>query len=125
MGHTCRERSMVAKRSSYVPDRGDIVWINFNPIRGHEQKGKRPALVISPKLYNGKTSLMLACPLTTNAKGYPFEVATFVGKTESVVLVDHVRSVDWVERNAHKIQKTTPAVLSKVQGLLKKIIFDS
>ena len=116
---------MVAKKLSYIPDRGDIVWINFNPTRGHEQKGKRPALVISPKLYNGKTGLMLVCPITSKAKGYPFEVAVFVEKKPSVALIDQIRSVDWMERKVKKIEKANPVAFSQAQELLKKIVFDS
>lgn len=101
--------------SAYVPDRGDFVWIDLNPRQGREQSGHRPALVISPKSYNRKTSLCVICPATRQAKGYPFEVLlqTADGST-SVILADHVRSVDWRQRRAKKIQAVSPTVLADV-----------
>ena len=77
---------------AYVPDAGDIVWINFDPQTGHEQAGHRPAVVLSPAAYNGKTSLMLCCPMTTQVKGYPFEVL-IAGATGSAVLADQIKTL--------------------------------
>ena len=85
--------------AGYVPDAGDIVWIDFDPQAGREQAGHRPALVLSPAAYNDKTSLMLCCPMTTRVKGYPFEV-TIAGSKDGVVLADQVKSLDWRRRNA-------------------------
>lgn len=85
--------------AGYVPDAGDIVWIDFDPQAGREQAGHRPALVLSPGTYNDKTSLMLCCPMTTRVKGYPFEV-TIAGSKYGVVLADQVKSLDWRRRNA-------------------------
>ena len=88
---------MTAKK--YVPEAGEIVWINFTPQAGHEQAGHRPALVLSPAAYNGKTNLMICCPLTTQIKNYPFEV--FIGGTPpNAVLADQVKSLDWRSRDA-------------------------
>ncbi len=80
----------------YVPQLGDIVWLSFSPQLGHEQAGRRPAVVLSPRAYNGKVGLALCCPITSQAKGYPFEVAVSsrVGVT-GVVLSDQVKSLDW------------------------------
>jgi mRNA interferase MazF len=78
----------------YVPEAGDIVWLHFDPQAGHEQAGHRPAVVISPSAYNGKTGLMLCCPMTTRIKGYPFEVELSGART-SVVLADQIKSLDW------------------------------
>ena len=87
----------------YVPDRGDIVWLNFTPQAGHEQAGHRPALVLSPAAYNGKTGLMLCCPITSQVKGYPFEVRLDAGAdAQGVVLSDQVKSLDWQARQATK-----------------------
>ncbi len=86
---------------AYVPERGDIVWLSFDPQAGHEQAGHRPALVLSPKAYNGKTGLMLCCPMTTKVKGYPFEVV-LSGDTPSAALADQVKSLDWRARKARK-----------------------
>jgi mRNA interferase MazF len=88
----------------YVPERGDVVWLNFTPQAGHEQAGHRPALVLSPVAYNGKTGLMLCCPITSQVKGYPFEVPLSPDAgVRGVVLSDQVKSLDWRARQArHK-----------------------
>src|ERR1700688_5061376 len=85
----------------YVPDAGEIVWINFTPQAGHEQAGHRPALVLSPAAYNGKTSLMICSPMTTQIKNYPFEVLVS-SMPASVVLADQVKSLDWRVRKAKR-----------------------
>lgn len=88
----------------YLPDRGDIVWLAFDPQAGHEQAGRRPALVVSPAAYNGKTGLALFCPITSQVKGYPFEVALPAGAAVSgVVLSDQIKSLDWRARRAELI----------------------
>lgn len=85
---------------SYVPERGDLVWIDFDPQAGHEQAGRRPALVLSPASYNRRIGLALFCPVTRQAKGYPFEVRIPGGlKVGGVMLCDQVRSLDWRARN--------------------------
>ena len=92
--------------ASYVPKQGDIVWLEFNPQAGHEQAGHRPALVISPTAYNKKVGLALFCPITSRAKGYPFEVQIPEGlKIEGVVLSDQVKSLDWLARKAALIDR--------------------
>lgn len=99
----------------YVPDAGDVVWLHFNPQAGHEQAGHRPAVVLSPASYNGKTGLMLCCPVTTQIKGYPFEVL-IGGTPRSVVLADQVKSFDWRVRKAARKGKITDAELGQVRG---------
>ena len=85
----------------YVPARGDFVWLQFSPQAGHEQAGHRPAFVISPEAYNRKTGLALVCPLTTQVKGYPFEVVVPPGqKAKGVILSDQIKNLDWKARNA-------------------------
>jgi mRNA interferase MazF len=87
--------------ANYVPDRGDVVWLDFHLQAGHEQAGRRPGLVLSPSAYNGCALLAVVCPISTKAKGYPFEVRIPRGfPVKGVVLSDHVRSVDWIQRNA-------------------------
>ena len=109
---------------AYVPDRGDIVWISLNPQAGHEQAGRRPAVVVSPKSYNGKVGLGLFCPVTSQVKGYPFEVAIPQGlAVGGVVLADQVKSLDWRVRKA-KFAGRLPAhasdeVLGKLGALLE------
>jgi mRNA interferase MazF len=86
---------------TYSPERGDLIWLNFSPQRGHEQAGKRPALVLSPRSYNSKVGLALVCPITNRAKGYPFEVPLPEGLAiTGVVLADQVKSLDWRARQA-------------------------
>jgi mRNA interferase MazF len=99
----------------YVPDAGDIVWLHFDPQAGHEQTGHRPALVLSPAAYNGKTNLMLCCPLTTQIKGYPFEVA-IAGNRPGAVLADQVKSLDWVVRKASYKGKISSVELAEVRS---------
>jgi mRNA interferase MazF len=98
----------------YVPDAGDIVWLHFDPQAGHEQAGHRPALVLSPKVYNGRTGLMLCCPMTTQIKGYPFEVV-IAGERPSAVLADQVKSLDWTVRKATRKGSVEPRELSEVR----------
>jgi mRNA interferase MazF len=105
----------------YVPDAGDIVWLNFTPQAGHEQAGHRPALVLTPAAYNSKTSLMLCCPLTTQIKNYPFEVA-IPGTPPSVVLSDQVKSLDWRQRRATRKGKVSPAELAEVRAKIRALI---
>ncbi|MCL2267373.1 MAG: endoribonuclease MazF [Treponema sp.] len=107
---------MVNKK--YIPDRGDIVWLNFNPQSGHEQKGKRPAIVISPKEYNEKTGLGLFCPVTSAVKNYPFEVKIDNETINGVVLADQIKSLDWQTRRIEFISKTTP---DKIDDVINKI----
>ena len=88
----------------YVPDRGDIVWLQFNPQAGHEQAGHRPALVVSPRAYNRKVGLALLCPITSNIKGYPFEVVLSTGlKAKGAILCDQLKSLDWRVRKAKRV----------------------
>ncbi|MBS0271911.1 MAG: endoribonuclease MazF [Proteobacteria bacterium] len=107
---------------TYVPDRGDIVWIEFDPQKGHEIKKKRPALIISPKSYNQKTSLALVMPITSQIKGYPFEVLVDSKEVEGVVLADHMRSVDWRMRNAQKITTVSKKVVHEALSKLALLV---
>jgi mRNA interferase MazF len=104
-----------------VPDAGDLVWLEFDPQAGHEQAGHRPAVVLSPASYNGKTGLMVCCPVTTRIKGYPFEVA-LASLPGSVVLSDQVKSLDWGVRRATRKGKVTDAELRQVRGKLRALI---
>lgn len=113
---------MVKKK--YVPDRRDVVWIDLNPTRGHEQALVRPAVVLSPKAYNQKTNLALMCPITTHIKEYPFEVALKEKKVSGAILSDQIRSLDWVNRKAKFIQKISPAVFEEVEAKIQALLFD-
>jgi mRNA interferase MazF len=105
----------------FVPDAGDIVWLKFDPQAGHEQAGHRPALVLSPAGYNGKTGLMLCCPMTTRSKGYPFEVE-MSGKERSIVLADQVKSLDWRARRARLKGAASASELADVRAKLRALI---
>ena len=111
------------KSGKYIPERGDILWLQFSPQAGHEQAGKRPALCLSPKIYNEKTNLGLFCPITTKQKGYPFEVPLPDNfPVKGVILADQIRNLDWNVRKAMFIAKvpenTLKEVLEKIQLLL-------
>jgi mRNA interferase MazF len=112
-----------SRLSDFIPDRGDIVWITLNPESGHEQSGRRPAVVLSPRSYNGKVGLAFMCPLTTAIKGYPWEVQVPPDLPVSgVVLSDQVRSLDWRIRKAERIcllpTETVTEILGKLSVLL-------
>ena len=107
----------------YIPDRGDIVWLNFTPQTGREQQGKRPAIVMSPKAYNNKARLALFCPITTKQKGYPFEVKLMTGKIKGVVLSDQLKSLDWQQREIEFIEKATEASMNEIIKKLSVLIF--
>src|SRR5262245_28773931 len=108
---------------AYVPDAGDLVWLTFDPQAGHEQRGRRPALVLSPRLYNGKTGLAVVCPVTSQAKGYPFEVPLPPTEdTTGVVLADHVKNLDWQARRAVFAAKMSPETLTDVRERLRTVL---
>lgn len=107
----------------YIPKRGDAVWLDFNPQSGYEQAGRRPAIVISPKSYNQKVGLALFCPITSQTKGYPFEVVIPKNKEVSgVVLADQLKSLDWKTRNVSLIVKLPDSVVEDVLSKLKHLL---
>jgi mRNA interferase MazF len=105
----------------FVPDAGDIVWLNFTPRAGRERAGHRPALVLSQAVYNDKSSLMLCCPLTNQIKGYPFEVL-LTGPRPGAVLADQVKSVDWRARRAVRKGKVLSSELAQVRAKIRALI---
>ena len=107
----------------YIPDRGDIVWISLNPQAGHEQAGRRPALVISPVQYNRKAGLAVLCPITSQVKGYPFEVLLPAGlSVGGVILSDQVKSLDWQERRAELVCRLAKGAILEVLGKLSALL---
>jgi len=111
------------KSKSYVPERGDIVWLDFDPQLGHEQSGRRPALVISSKIYNEKTGLALFCPITSQQKNYPFEVSLATNlEISGVILADQIKNLDWKIRNAEFIGKLSNISLSETLGKINALI---
>ena len=109
---------------AHIPERGDVVWLTFNPQAGHEQAGRRTAVVLSPKSYNNKVGLALFCPITSQVKGYPFEVALPDGlPVNGVILSDQLKSLDWRARNAEKAcvlpDEVMLLVFQRVKALLE------
>lgn len=107
---------------SYVPDTAEVVWLEFDPQAGHEQAGHRPALVISPASYNGKSGLMVCCPISTKIKGHPFEVLTQVDGVDCVVLSDQVKSLDWKVRRAKRKTVVSADVMLHVRAKIKALM---
>jgi mRNA interferase MazF len=107
----------------YVPHRGDVVWLSFTPQAGHEQTGRRPALVLSPSAYNGKVGLAVFCPITSRVKGYPFEVAIPTGlAVTGVVLADQVKSLDWQARRAEFAGRLPDAGVNEVLAMVTALL---
>ena len=108
---------------NYEPERGDVVRIKFNPHSGHEQAGRRPAIVLSPRKYNTKTGLLICCPVTSQEKGYPFEVKIPKGLLVSgVILSDQVKNLDWQVRQAEFLCKIPEAVIEEVIDKLSLLL---
>ncbi len=112
-------------RPVYAPRRGDVVWLTFDPQAGHEQAGRRPALVLSPEQYNRRSGFALICPITSQRKGYPFEVPLPDGLAVSgVVLADQVRSLDWRARRADLMGAVPDSVIEETLGKLEALLQD-
>jgi mRNA interferase MazF len=108
---------------NYVPERGDVIWLNFTPQAGHEQAGRRPAFVLSPASYNRKVGLALVCPITNQVKGYPFEVVLPEGiPVTGAVLTDQIRSLDWRARNASFICSLPKDVVQEVMDKARTLL---
>jgi len=113
----------VSRKGAYIPERGDAVWITLDPRAGHEQAERRPALVLSPSAYNGRVGLALFCPITSQVKGYPFEVPLPAGSPVSgVVGADQVKSLDWRARKAARIGAVSEEVVSQVLERLQTLL---
>jgi mRNA interferase MazF len=108
-------------RAAYTPEAGDIVWLQFDPQAGHEQAGRRPALVLSPARYNATRGMMICCPMTSRLKGYVFEVVVSTNPP-SAVLADQIKSLDWRARGAQPKGKVNLQVLIEVQAKLRALL---
>jgi mRNA interferase MazF len=107
----------------YIPARGDVIWLTFSPQAGHEQAGRRPAVVLSPKYYNGKVGMALLCPVTHQIKGYDYEVRIPEGfAVKGVILSDHIKSVDWQARDAVFITELPDDVIELVLAKLRTLL---
>ena len=116
----------MVKEKSYVPDRGDVIWISLNPQTGHEQSGRHPALVLSPSSYNSKVGLSILCPITNQIKGYPFEVQLPIDlEVSGVALSDQVKNLDWHSRKAEYICTLPEEITVEVLNKLNALLFDS
>lgn len=109
-------------KKAYIPDRGDIIWLTLDPTKGHEQKGRRPVLIISPRKYNAMTNMSLACPITSTVKDYPFEVVIKSPKINGVVISDQVRALAWKDRKADFVAKIPKDALDEVIKKIKLLI---
>ncbi|WP_297575926.1 endoribonuclease MazF [uncultured Deefgea sp.] len=107
--------------AKFVPQTGDVIWLDFDPQAGHEHGKRRPAVVLSPASYNKSTSLMICCPITSKIKGYPFEVA-INGKISGVILADQVKSLDWVARNAELADHADDDVIDEVLAMVAALL---
>lgn len=108
---------------SYVPDRGDVVWLHFDPPAGHEQAGRRPALVVSPRAYNRTVGLALFCPITSRSKGYPFEVSLpESGPARGVILSDRLKSLDWRARGAQRFDTVSDGTMHEVTARILTLV---
>ncbi|MBV8580366.1 MAG: endoribonuclease MazF [Candidatus Eremiobacteraeota bacterium] len=107
----------------YVPDRADLVWLDHNPQAGHEQAGRRPAVVLSPRVYNERAGLAICCPITSRAKGYPFEVPLPDGcGATGVVLADQLRSLDWIARRAERLGAVDTSLMAHITDLIAPLL---
>ncbi|MDP2834563.1 MAG: endoribonuclease MazF [Pseudomonadota bacterium] len=106
----------------YVPDYGDIVWLDFTPQSGHEQAGRRPAVVLSPKAYNTKSGLLVCVPITNQIKGYPFEVMLSGQGATGAALADQVKSLDWQTRQAERKGRATPGEISEIRAKISALL---
>lgn len=105
----------------FVPDAGDIIWLDFDPQTGHEQAGRRPAVVLSPAAYNGRIGLLICCPVTTKIKSYPFEV-NLSGSPPSAALADQVKSLDWRKRGATRKGVATREEMAVIRAKIRSLI---
>jgi mRNA interferase MazF len=106
----------------YVPDAGEVVWLHFTPQAGHEQAGRRPAVVLSPRSYNARAGLMVCVPVTSQIKGYPFEVVLSGAGAAGAALADQVRSLDWRARQAVRKGRATADELKQIRALIKALL---
>lgn len=114
---------MVAPTKPYVPARGDIVYLDFDPTKGHEQKGHRPAFVLSPRIYNAKSSLALFMPITKQQKGYPFEVLLPLElQIQGVILADQIKCLDWKARSVRFVESVPESVVEEVQAKIEPLL---
>ena len=113
----------MTQSNPYIPSRGDIVYLDFDPTKGHEQKGLRPAFVLSPRSYNEKSSLALFMPITKQQKGYPFEVILPTGlKVQGVILADQIKCLDWKGRGIRLVESVSQDVIEEVQAKIEPLL---
>lgn len=108
--------------AAYVPDEGDIIWLNFTPQSGHEQAGRRPAVVLSPAAYNQRAGLLICVPITNQVKGYPFEVVLSGSGATGAALADQVKNLDWKTRQAERKGQATSAEISDIKAKIKALL---
>jgi len=109
-------------KAPYIPERGALVWLDFDPQAGHEQAGKRPAIILSGSAYNARIGLCIACPITSKTKGYPFEVDIKGKRISGIVLSDQVKSLDWRQRDIGFVEKASQSALDSVVDNIQLLI---
>lgn len=109
-------------KNQYIPERGDISWVNLNPAKGHKQSGKRPVYILSPSLYNKRSGLVLVCLITSIIKEYPFEVNILFDKQRGAILTDQVRAIDWEKRSIQFVTKSKNKTVKEVQEKISKLV---
>ena len=123
MTRSTGDRPLATKPGSYCPEAGDFIWIDLDPTVGHEQSGRRPAIVLSPHSYNAASGLCVVCPITSRARGYPFETALPDGAGfRGVVLADQPRSISWEKRPIKLAGRATDTVLAEVRERLAALL---
>ncbi|MBK5970358.1 MULTISPECIES: endoribonuclease MazF [Thiorhodovibrio] len=108
--------------TAYVPNEGDIIWLSFTPQSGHEQAGRRPAVVLSPKMYNSRSGLLVCVPVTNQIKGYPFEVALKGSEATGVALADQVNSLDWQSRQPERKGTASSEELAEIKAKIRALL---
>jgi mRNA interferase MazF len=108
--------------SKYIPQKGDLVWMDFDPTLGHEQKGVRPAIVVSDKVFNMKSGLVYVCPITSTSKNYPYRIKLKAGQVKGFIMTEHLKSVDWNTRNIKFVEKAPFEVSESVKNCIGAII---
>lgn len=106
----------------YIPDEADIIWVNFTPQSGHEQAGRRPAVVLSPKTYNSRAGLVVCVPVTNQIKGYPFEVVLSGAGATGAALADQIKSLDWQARQAERKGTATMVEMAEIRAKIKSLL---
>lgn len=112
----------MVKTQRYIPQKGDLVWMDFDPTIGREQKGLRPAIVVSQNMFNKKSSLVFVCPITTVSKDYPYRIKIIAQNIKGFIMTEHLKSIDWNGRKLKFVEKASPDIVESVKNCIGAII---